>query len=227
MTAILSIAFRTVKPGKSEAAGRRDRVHATRLFATSRFTRRGIRIVFQEYGRPSMEWRGTPAGQLPWEVDVKTIRSADIAVGCFLALLGLFILYAASLIRVGVERALSPRAFPSAIGFLVLVCGIGLAIKSWRFRGEDPKIHWPDREGLRINLISLILLALYIVLMKPLGLPLSTFLYVTCSIWFLKPSKWITAIVIGLVFGILSYYVFIHLLKLSFPLGLLFEGLEG
>jgi len=160
-------------------------------------------------------------------VDVKTLRPADIAVGCFLALLGLFILYAASMIRVGVERALSPRTFPSVIGFLILFCGIGLAVKSWRFRGEDPKIHWPDREGLKINLVSLILLALYIVLMKPLGFPLSTFLYVTCSIWFLKPAKWVTAIVIGLIFGFISYYVFIHLLKLSFPLGFLFEGLEG
>ena len=158
---------------------------------------------------------------------MKTIRPADIAVGCFLAVLGLFILYAASLIRVGVERALSPRAFPSAVGFLILVSGIGLAIKSWRFRGEDPKIHWPDREGMWTVLVCLILLAFYIVLMKPLGLPISTFLYVTCSIWFLKPAKWISAIVIGLIFGIISYYVFIHLLKLSFPLGILFEGLEG
>jgi putative tricarboxylic transport membrane protein len=157
-------------------------------------------------------------------VVVKTLRPADIAVGCFLALLGLFILYASSMIRVGVERALSPRAIPSAVGFLILFCGIGLALKSWRFRGEDPKINWPDREGIKILLVSLLILAFYIVLMNPLGLPLSTFLYVTISILYLKPSKWITAIVTGLVFGIVSYYVFIHLLKLSFPMGFLFEG---
>jgi hypothetical protein len=160
-------------------------------------------------------------------VDVKTLRPADIAVGCFLALLGLFILYASSLIRVGVERALSPRAFPSAVGFLILASGIGLAIKSWRFRGEDPKIHWPDRQGMWTVLVCLILLAFYIALMKPLGLPLGTFLYVTCSIWYLKPAKWGTAIAIGLIFGFISYYVFIHLLQLSFPVGFLLEGLEG
>jgi putative tricarboxylic transport membrane protein len=157
-------------------------------------------------------------------VVVKTLRPADIAVGCFLALLGLFILYASSMIRVGVARALSPRTIPSAVGFLILFCGIGLAVKSWRFRGEDPKINWPDREGIKILLVSLLILAFYIVLMNPLGLPLSTFLYVTISILYLKPSKWVTAIVTGLVFGIVSYYVFIHLLKLSFPMGFLFEG---
>ena len=158
---------------------------------------------------------------------MKTLRPADIAVGCFLAVLGLFILYAASLIRVGVERALSPRTIPSAVGFLILFCGIGLAVKSWRFRGEDPKINWPNREGVGIILVQLICLACYITLMNPLGLPLSTFLYVTFSIWYLKRSKWVTAIVIGLIFGFIAYYVFIHLLKLSFPLGFLFEGLEG
>jgi hypothetical protein len=105
-----------------------------------------------------------------------------------------------------------------------LSCGIGLSIKTWRFRGVDPKINWPDRTGLRIVLVNLVLLACYIVLMNPLGLPLSMFLYVTLSTWYLKPSKWITAIVIGLIFGILSYYVFIRLLGLSFPEGFLFEG---
>ncbi len=155
---------------------------------------------------------------------MKTLRPVDIAVGCFLALLGLFIVYASSMIRVGVERALSPRTIPSAVGLLIFVCGIGLAVKSWRFRGEDPKINWPDRQGVKIILVSLLLLALYIVLMNPLGLPLSTFLYVTISILYLKPSKWIIAIVTGLFFGVVSYYVFIQLLKLSFPMGFLFEG---
>ena len=155
---------------------------------------------------------------------MKTLRPVDIVVGCFLALLGLFILYASTMIRVGVERQLSPRTIPSALGFLIFACGTGLAVKSWRFRGEDPKINWPDREGATIILVNLLSLAAYTVLMNPLGLPLSTFLYVSFSTWYLKRSKWITAIVIGLIFGIVSYYVFIRLLGLSFPEGFLFEG---
>jgi hypothetical protein len=124
----------------------------------------------------------------------------------------------------GVERSLSPRTIPSAVGFLIFVSGIGLAVKSWRSRGEDPKINWPDGMGIRIILVNLILLALYIVLINALGLPLSTFLYVTLSTWYLNRKKWATAIVIGLFFGTVSYYVFIRLLKLSFPEGFLFGG---
>ena len=159
---------------------------------------------------------------------MKTIRQADIFVGILLALLGVVILYAASNIRIGVERALSPRALPSALGFLILACGLGLSFKSWRFRGEDPGIHWPDRQGAVIVLVCILLLAVYIALMKSLGLPLASFLYVTASIWFLKPQKWGTAIVVGLIVGVISYVVFIHLLELSFPVGSWLERLlEG
>lgn len=155
---------------------------------------------------------------------MKTQRSADIAVGWIIALLGLLVLFASTMISVRGVHRLSPRTFPHAVGFLLLFCGIGLAVKSWRFRGEDVKLKWPDREGITVILVNLISLAFYIILMPPLGLPLSTFLYVTFSIWYLDRAKWVTAIVIGLIFGVVSYYVFIRLLGLSFPEGFLFEG---
>jgi hypothetical protein len=157
-------------------------------------------------------------------VVVKTQRAADIAVGCFITLLGIFVLFASTTIRAGVKGHLSPRTLPYIVGCLLFFCGIGLAFKSWRFRGEDINLKWPDREGITTILVNLISLAFYIVLMNPLGLPLSTFLYVTFSIWYLKRSKWVTAIAFGLIFGVASYYVFIRLLTLSFPEGFLFGG---
>jgi putative tricarboxylic transport membrane protein len=155
---------------------------------------------------------------------VKTQKSADIVAGCVLAVLGLVTLYASTKITGGMEERLPPRTLPYIVGFIILFCGIGLAVKSWRFRGEDPVIKWPDREGIRIIVVNLLSLAFYIALMDLLGLPLSTFLYVTFSIWYLKRSQWIHAIVIGLISGVISYYLFIYLLELSFPVGLLFEG---
>ena len=116
-----------------------------------------------------------------------------------------------------------PRALPYAVGFLVLFCGIGIAIKAWRFRGPDPEIKWPDRVGINIIIVSLASIGFYIALMNLLGLPLATFLYITFSIWYLKRAKWLMAMVTGLISGIISYYLFIRLLGLSFPAGFLFE----
>jgi len=158
------------------------------------------------------------------EVVVKTLRSADIATGLLLAMLGLLALWASSSIVTTMEHRLSPRALPYAVAFLILFCGIGIAIKAWRFRGPDPEIKWPDRAGINIIIVSLASIGFYNAFMNLLGLPLATFFYITFSIWYLNRAKWLTALVTGLICGISSYYVFIRLLGLSFPEGFFFKG---
>ena len=49
---------------------------------------------------------------------MKTQRTADIAVGWILTLLGIFVLFASTTIRVGVKGNLSPRTLPYIVGFL-------------------------------------------------------------------------------------------------------------
>jgi len=154
---------------------------------------------------------------------VKTQRAADIVVGCGVALFGVFILYASTFITGGAAHRLPPRTFPMVVGTLLLLCGSGLALKSWSIRGTDFAIDWPDREWVRTNVVTLVSLACYIALMDPLGLPLASFLYIAFSIWYLKRSKWLMALVISLITALTSYYLFIRLLGLSFPAGFLFE----
>ena len=154
---------------------------------------------------------------------MKTQRVADIVVGCGVALFGVFILSASMFITGGAAHRLPPRTFPMVVGFLLLFCGIALAIKNWSLRGADLAIHWPDRQGIRTILVTLVSLGFYIALMNPLGLPIATFLYLAFSIWYLKQSKWLMAIVIGLITALISHYLFIRLLGLSFPAGFLFE----
>jgi putative tricarboxylic transport membrane protein len=154
---------------------------------------------------------------------VKTQRAADISAGCFVALIGFFVLFMATTIsEAGIHR-LSPRTFPYAVGCLLVLCGGGLALKTWNLREKDFAIAWPDGEGIRTITVTLVSLAGYIALMDPLGLPLSTFLYLAFAIWYLNRSKWLTALLTALITGGLSYYVFIRLLGLSFPAGSLFE----
>jgi putative tricarboxylic transport membrane protein len=156
-------------------------------------------------------------------VHVKTQRVADIVVGSLIALVGIFVLVTSTGISVAGVHRLSPRTFPYVVGLLLLCCGSGLAVKAWSVRTEGPAIAWPDREGVRTIAGSLVGLAGYIALMTPLGLPLATCLYLAMSIGYLKPAKWVMALTIGLLTGIVSYYLFIHLLGLSFPAGVLFE----
>jgi len=150
---------------------------------------------------------------------LKTQRSADITGGCFLVILGLVTLLAASQITGGLEERLPPRTLPYTVGVIILISGALLTIRSWRFRGEDPVIKWPDRRGTIRVLITLVSLGIYLALMDPLGLPLSTFLYVSFTVWYLgKHGIWYP-LLIGFLSGSISYLVFIYLLELSFPAG--------
>ena len=117
------------------------------------------------------------------------------------------------------EERLPPRTLPYVVGMIILIAGALLAIRSWRFHGEDPVIKWPDRRGMIRVLITLFSLGVYLALMDPLGLPLSTFLYVSFTVWYLgKYRLWYT-LLIGVLSGGISYLVFIYLLELSFPVG--------
>jgi putative tricarboxylic transport membrane protein len=154
---------------------------------------------------------------------VKTQRAADITVGCLVASLGIFVLFASTWISLAGVHRLSPRTFPYTVGVLLLVCGLALALKSWTLQGKGPTIAWPDVVGIRTIIVTLVCVAGYIALMNLLGLPLATCLYLTLSIWYLNRSKWLTAVVTGLITGVISYVLFIRLLGLSFPAGFLFE----
>jgi len=153
---------------------------------------------------------------------VKTQRSADIASGCFLILLGIVVLIAASQIRGGMEERLPPRTLPYIVGTTILACGALLALKARRSAGTETPITWPTRKAMIRMAISLLAILAYIAVMTPLGFPLSSGLYVAFSIWYLKRSAVLTALMSGIVTGVLSYFVFIRLLELSLPLGTLF-----
>jgi hypothetical protein len=150
---------------------------------------------------------------------LKTQRSADIAGGCFLAFLGLATLIAASMITGGLEERLPPRTLPYIVGIIISISGALLAIRSWRFHGEDPVIKWPDRPGIIRVLVTIVSLSLYLALMDLLGLPLSTFLYVSFTVWYLGKYRLWYPLLIGFLSGAISYAVFIYLLELSFPVG--------
>lgn len=150
---------------------------------------------------------------------MRSLRKCEIVAGAFIALLGAVVIVAASQIRGDVEERLPPRSLPYAVGFMTLAGGVGLAVKSYRFRGTDPEVRWPEKDGwIRIG-VNLLLLALFAALMDPLGMPISTGLYVAGGVWYMDRKRILAALLTGAGSALVVYYLFIRLLGLTFPLG--------
>jgi hypothetical protein len=55
--------------------------------------------------------------------------------------------------------------------------------------------------------------------MDPLGMPITTGLYVAGAIWYMDRRRILTALITGAGAAVVVYSLFIRLLGLSFPLG--------
>ena len=150
---------------------------------------------------------------------MRTQRAADIASGMVLCLLGLIVVLASLRIAGSPDVRLHPRTLPLILGWIIAAAGVLLAAQAWRFRNEDRIIKWPDRAGMARVSVTLLALTVYVALMDPLGLPLSTVLYVGFLMWYLGRYRPVWAAITGLVSGATVYIVFIRLLQLSFPAG--------
>jgi len=149
---------------------------------------------------------------------MKTQRSADIASGLFLAALGLLVIIAAMSIQAAFAERLPPRTLPVVLGCVTIVTGLLLAYRAWRFKGQDPAIDWPDKEGWKRVLVGFGSLVVYLVLIDPIGMPLATLIFTSFLIWYLD-RRVVRSVVIGVITAAIILFVFIRILELTFPVG--------
>jgi hypothetical protein len=152
---------------------------------------------------------------------MKTQRAGDIASGAFLGLLGLVVIVAALRIKGAPDVMMQPRTLPLILGWTIGMAGTVLAVRAWRYRGADVLVAWPDLAGTGRVVVTLVSLSVFLYVMVPLGLPLGAALLVAFLTRFLGGYRIILAALLGLGTGGAIYLVFIRLLELSFPAGLL------
>ena len=152
---------------------------------------------------------------------LRTQRSADIASGAFLILVAVVSLFASSQIA-GLEGdRLHPRTLPIILGWMLLAGALGLLVMGLRTHGEPKAIDWPEGEGTRRVLVTLVSIAVYMALLEPFGFPLASVFFVTFLTWYLGRYRILWAAFAGVASGLAILVLFIELLGLSFPLGLL------
>jgi len=152
---------------------------------------------------------------------IKTLRAGDIASGIFLVIIGGVTLIAALQIRSSIGGMLHPATLPVILAGLLVVGGGWLIVRARAKSYTDQPIDWPSREGWRNWGVALAMMMLYAALMQPLGFLLTTLLFITAFIWYFGKSKTWVAFAWGLGTVLFIYVLFIWLLQMAFPAGIL------
>lgn len=158
---------------------------------------------------------GAPARGAPW---------AEAVFPLALVALGVFALVEATTIAVPASAgAVGPRAFPYAVGALLVGTGVAVLVALARgHRGEAEAGEDVDTDlgtdWLRVALLAGSLLAL-VVLIEPLGWPLAATVLFGGAAWSLGARPLWRPLLVGALLGVVTQIVFTQLLGVYLPAG--------
>lgn len=149
------------------------------------------------------------------------MKYADMIAGLVTAVIGLFVTILSSAIPTMPTSDVGPAFFPKVIGYLLLSLGILLAVKS--FMTNKDKESWKRlfHRGSITALIVIIIFGAYVFLLPVLGFMISTPLLIIGLSLFLKATNKIAVIVTGLAVTFALYYVFLKVLLIPLPQGII------
>lgn len=122
---------------------------------------------------------------------------------------------------------IGPKSFPLLCGFGLLISGVVLFIYDLLVLKEAPlgianpsqsKI-WLLKSPLVVTTITGIIYAL---IFEPAGYPIATFIFIMLLMTYLQAKRWLANTIFSALFSLGSYLLFVKVLNLSFPLGILF-----
>ncbi len=158
---------------------------------------------------------GRPVREAPW---------AEAVFPVALTALGVFTIVDATRIFVpGSANTLGPRAFPYAVGALLVAVGVVLVIglaRGHRGDAEDSEdvdsgvgTDWPTVAKLTGSFAALV------VLIEPLGWPVAATVLFGGTAWSLGARPWWRPMLVGAVLAVVVHVVFTQMLGLFLPAG--------
>lgn len=149
---------------------------------------------------------------------MRTQRTADLWAGLFLAGLRVVVLTAALQIKTAVGERLPPATLPLALGAFLVLGGLLLSLRSWRSRQEGAAVDWPRGGDAWRLAASFLGLTAYLAMIEPLGMAVASGVFTWGLVWYLD-RRWLRALMIAAVTGLVTHYVFVAVLGLTLPQG--------
>ena len=132
--------------------------------------------------------------------------------------------------KANIPQAIGPEVMPVGVLILLIVNAVFLFFQSTSAKGKtvasspagDPAFSaQPAYSRYRTVLLVLLGLAVYGVILVPVGFILATAFLIIFEARLLQPGKWVRNAVVGFGFGAVVYFTFVKLLNVMLPAGIL------
>jgi len=124
---------------------------------------------------------------------------------------------------IGTLRAAGSGLFPLCLGILLMaLSALFIAKVFWAERGQERKnIRTVEERGSSWPVVAFVtVMALTTLLLKPVGYPLASFLLMVGLLTTLGLRRWPLSLALSLLAAVVSYLLFVYLLKIPLPKGL-------
>jgi len=147
----------------------------------------------------------------------------NLIVGVVACIIGaIYTIQAFYLPKAPIGNPWSPIYFPAALGIIMLICGLGLFLseikKGTHQNKEKNKTHRKNKKTIILIILTVVFGLIYAFIFEKFGFVVSTTLFLGVILFLVNGKrKWITNIIVSVVFSGSIWYVFGKLLGISLP----------
>ncbi|MEP6657126.1 MAG: tripartite tricarboxylate transporter TctB family protein [Betaproteobacteria bacterium] len=147
-----------------------------------------------------------------------SMRRGETATAAVLLLFACAILWGAALMPSGTVGAPGPGFFPRALGALLALVSVALLVRAHRLDGAADEVVALGHPHIALTLVTLVGLAL---VFEYAGYVPSATLFMLVLLRAFSTLGWTRSMLAAMATAFVSYYLFVHLLSVMLPAGLL------
>jgi putative tricarboxylic transport membrane protein len=152
-------------------------------------------------------------------------KAKDLFSGLFLFVLGFFLAFGSARLSVWSRFGPSEGFFPLLIAVILMGFSLIIIVKSLNLTQEEKKEKIPDKVEKEIADVFkvssyIVVIILYGLLLEKVGFLITSILFLFISLKYVEKQGWKMTILVGLASIITSYFLFVHLLGVLLPKGI-------
>lgn len=151
-----------------------------------------------------------------------TKKAADFLVGCAMIIISIIFFVAADKMPDS-ARGIGPGNYPKFVCVLLFILGLVQALRIVITEKGIPMIDWSgvDKRSLVRALIMFVAIVAYYYLMRIIGFPITTMVFLFGSMMFFGYKHKVKAAIISIVFTLFVYILFVRVFQVLLPSGFL------